>query len=724
MKSLLRIMSLIMALVTITATMVFSTSSADTTNYAPEDGLIVFNSQAVVDKFIRKSNYSQASNGVSYSYDEKENALKIEVTGSDPYVYINYYDSLSRKINCDNIGYFYAVYKAPRSNSSASKETQSKVYLCSAQSPTPSEQWLCHWSYNPISADQFVIARMDVSSRLSGKGLFYGFRYDFFQNAQVGDVIYIDSIVVDTPKLSGVDIAGARTAIQNGYPIDPSSDYLCREYDVAKYTSPFWKGNVVFNEAVCPIENSDGSYTYTLMYTPDEIIYVYDGTFSRFFTEGEDFTVSGNKLTILNNGKIDRFTLDQAYSGDKLYFESYLNVTYTHSDSWDYIVPANKATSLPKTSAAIKNNENFNVVFFGDSIAGGANSSSYRGFYPNAPYWWEQIEDTLRECYGFTNLNVYDVSEGGSTASGMINTFKNSVLSYNPDLIFIEFGVNDAQNGETSGYKNALKTMIDAARAKNPNCEIVLVSPFYSNTEVYSDSGFEVCQQACLALEKQYSGVVCADVTAMHKSLRADKRHYDITGDNVCHPNDYFSRVYAQVCLQTIIPAELGYEAYIPADDKAPEITEITPANANIEYTGTATFTATVTGSDLKYTWDVSKLPQGVTTAGTDTNTLTLSVDKAMGEYFTAELKLTVTDKKGNIAEKSVLISYTGIVFGDINNDTNVNSVDLFQMRLIIKQIKNANYYENLASDVNGDGKVNSVDLFDLKFRILKGYWR
>ena len=723
MKIVYRIFSLMLALATIASAMVFSTGSVDAKDYAPEDGLIVFDSQEAVDKFICKSNYSSASNGVSYAYDESENALRVEVTGSDPYIYINYYDGLYKRINSDNISYFYSVYKAPRSNSSSSKNTQSKVYLCTAQSPTPSEQWLCHWSYNPISSDQYVIARMDVGSRLSGKGVFYGFRYDFFQDAKVGDVIYIDSIIVNTNKIPGVEVAGSRTAAKNGYPIDPNSVYLCREYDVDKYTSPLWKGNVVYNEAVCPIANSDGSYTYTLMYEPDEIIYVYDGTFSRYFEEGEDFTVNGNKLTILDSGKIDRFTLDQAYSGDKLYFESYLNVTYTHSDTWDYLVPESKADSLPNTSAAIKNNESFNVLFIGDSLAGGANSSSYRGFYPNAPYWWEQIEDSLRENYNFTNMNVYTVSEGGSTASGMINTFRNAVSNYNPDLVFIEFGVNDAQNGETDGFKDAIRSMIYAAKGNNENCEIVLVSPFYSNTEVYSDSGFEVCQTACLELEAQYDNVVCADITAMHKSLRAVKRHYDITGDNVCHPNDFFSRVYAQVCLATIIPEDLGYDSY-PPENVNLEITEITPENASIDVSGSATFSAAVIGESVTYEWDTSALPEGVTVTGETSETLTVSVEKPMVGDFSANITLTVTDIFGNTVQKSTTLSYIGAVSGDLNGDTSVNSVDMFQMKLIIKQLKTASAYEDAAADINGDGKVTAIDMFELKFRILKGYWR
>ena len=75
MKIVYRIFSLMLALATIASAMVFSTGSVDAKDYAPEDGLIVFDSQEAVDKFICKSNYSSASNGVSYAYDESENAL-------------------------------------------------------------------------------------------------------------------------------------------------------------------------------------------------------------------------------------------------------------------------------------------------------------------------------------------------------------------------------------------------------------------------------------------------------------------------------------------------------------------------------------------------------------------------------------------------------------------------------------------------------------------------
>ena len=80
-----------------------------------------------------------------------------------------------------------------------------------------------------------------------------------------------------------------------------------------------------------------------------------------------------------------------------------------------------------------------NVVFFGDSITGGANSSSYRDIYPYAEYWNEQIIRKLKESYGCTNISDYYSSVGGSSASGMVSELGSGVIQYAPDLVFIAF---------------------------------------------------------------------------------------------------------------------------------------------------------------------------------------------------------------------------------------------------------------------------------------------
>jgi hypothetical protein len=39
----------------------------------------------------------------------------------------------------------------------------------------------------------------------------------------------------------------------------------------------------------------------------------------------------------------------------------------------------------------------------------------------------------------------------------------------------------------------------------------------------------------------------------MHTTLLESKRYYDMTGNNVNHPNDFLARMYAQTILEVMI---------------------------------------------------------------------------------------------------------------------------------------------------------------------------
>ncbi len=732
-----RILCMLLTVATVLSVVIFPSSAINSPYLTPEYGTIIFDSAEAVEKFV-PTDYEIS--GVEVSFDEEEQALKVVVTGDDPHFYINWDDTVAKKFSSQSIGYVYTVYKAPLDNSETAKNTNTELYFCTSACTYPSEQAVKR--YSSVSAHGYTTARIDVGGlKAQGKfsGTFRGIRYDIFRNAEVGDVMYIDSVILDTDDIPGVEISNVRASAKNGYPVDPATDLICTEYDVAKYTSPYWKGNIVYNEAVSPIQNDDGSYTYTLMYEPDEIIAVYDGAFNLYFEEGVDFTVSGNELTILEDGRIGTFLLEDIrnwnYDGDRVFFTSFLNVTYTHSDTWSYYVPETKADKLPNTVEAIKNNSDYKIAFFGDSLTGGANSSSYRGYYPNAPYWWQQIEDALRETYGFSNLSVYDFSEGGSSASGMVGTFQSKIIPREPDLIFIEFGVNDAQNESVSGnpstsrlksnYKTALADMIDIAREKNPDVEIVLVAPFYSHIYNYDTEFFDVCRDACLELEEKYDGVAAVNITDLNGSLFEVKRHYDLTGDNICHPNDFMSRFFAQACLATIIPEEIGYEAYTPSMETAPVIESITQSESMIKFTGSAVFTAKASGKELIYSWDVSELPDGVICSGTDTNELTVSVESLLEEDFSADITLTVTNANGvSVTSEPVKLNYKGALLGDVDCNGSITMLDLFRMKLIIVQKIKANEYERKVADIDGNNKINMMDSFALKYRIAKGLWK
>jgi hypothetical protein len=61
---------------------------------------------------------------------------------------------------------------------------------------------------------------------------------------------------------------------------------------------------------------------------------------------------------------------------------------------------------------------------------------------------------------------------------------------------------------------------------------------------------------------------------------------------------------------------------------------------------------------------------------------------------------------------------------GDVDGDGEVTMLDLFALKLFIKQKDVPTDAEVAAGDIDGDGELTMVDSFELKYRISKGFWR
>ncbi|MBR6675704.1 MAG: InlB B-repeat-containing protein [Clostridia bacterium] len=557
-----------------------------TSAYSPADGEFVFSSADML-------SYITEKNCIDATFDSGAQAMKLTVSGNayDPRAL---FDVSSLNLSASSFKTMVVIYRVPQSASYLATKTELFISAGSVTGPTAGKSV----NYNVTKSESFVSQIIDLSSLSWWNGQVHSIRIDAFNSALVGDTLYIDSILFCSDYDTAIAKRDARIAERYNIstPEYATGDYVCTKYEYDKYTAPFWKGNIVYNEAVYPIMDTNGNAVYKLMYTPDEITSVYSADFSSKYYEGLDYVVNGDEITFLTSGSISlkEYTYihpqsnPNGYSWDRYYnrtaagdgkweywgqspefFNGYINVSYTHSDTWDHYVPEQRSGELPLTAGRISNKQAMNVVFFGDSICGGANSSSYRDVYPYAEYWNEMIVSKLRKDYGM-RINATYSAEGGGAAPGLVSKTDEWVTAYNPDLVFIEFGVNDAMNwsqdssGSASGlkseFKSAIIDIIAEVRDTRPNCEFVLVAPFYANIHCHYMSYFDACRDALNEIAKTHDGVAVADVTAMHESLLEIKDYLDFSGDNMCHPNDYMARIYAQVCLETILPG--GLDAY------------------------------------------------------------------------------------------------------------------------------------------------------------------
>lgn len=120
---------------------------------------------------------------------------------------------------------------------------------------------------------------------------------------------------------------------------------------------------------------------------------------------------------------------------------------------------AAEKASFAEFARKAENGEPLNVVFLGGSLTWGANASdtqktSYRGY---TSFW-------LRENFPKASFLFIDAAIGGTGSNLGIFRLERDVMRYKPDLVFLDYTVNDGVNSESeianATYEALLREMI------------------------------------------------------------------------------------------------------------------------------------------------------------------------------------------------------------------------------------------------------------------------
>ncbi|MDD2754876.1 MAG: SGNH/GDSL hydrolase family protein [Methanothrix sp.] len=122
---------------------------------------------------------------------------------------------------------------------------------------------------------------------------------------------------------------------------------------------------------------------------------------------------------------------------------------------------------VEKTRVNLESGCNVTIVAFGDSITAGY--CVRRGF----PSFWKEL---LAEKYPEAVVEMINSGTCGDTSMDGLARLDWAVLSYEPDLITINFGINDCALGlDLEEFEMNFVEMVRAIRA-GPNSEILLLS--------------------------------------------------------------------------------------------------------------------------------------------------------------------------------------------------------------------------------------------------------
>ena len=136
---------------------------------------------------------------------------------------------------------------------------------------------------------------------------------------------------------------------------------------------------------------------------------------------------------------------------------------------------ADKTIYLSGISALLKvswpKNRTINIVCHGHSVPAGYFQTPVVDTFNAYPYL---LHKGLKERFPNAVINVIVTAIGGETSEGGAQRFAKDVLSHNPDIITIDYALNDRGIG-LDRAKKSWSTMIELAKAKG--IKIILLTP-------------------------------------------------------------------------------------------------------------------------------------------------------------------------------------------------------------------------------------------------------
>jgi lysophospholipase L1-like esterase len=334
---------------------------------------------------------------------------------------------------------------------------------------------------------------------------------------------------------------------------------------------PFWASDTMLNESVIMVSQGDNLPEAPLLFNPLNILSVSNAQMTEEYEEGIDWVVDGRILRLTRDSRAQALTYEElhpsspdakpgvmkCYDGSYLVFgegswfhRQQLVVTYTHSgDQWEGPRLDFDPTKLPATIEKLRQKTPIKVMLLGDSISVGANASGFTGAPPYTPSWGELVAKQLEATYN-TSVTYKNPSLGGTTVQWGEEVAPFFVTPEKPDLLMIAFGMNGRASAEE--YLQSIKAIMDSVRRNNPATEFILVAPMQANQRWRPLGPQASYLSALLTLEKQ--GIAVADMWSVHRELLKHKLYWDMTGNHVNHPNDFLTRVYAQVVASLLIP--------------------------------------------------------------------------------------------------------------------------------------------------------------------------
>ncbi len=326
--------------------------------------------------------------------------------------------------------------------------------------------------------------------------------------------------------------------------------------DIDQYMRPFWNTDTIYNETVLMYAVNGQAATGRLFFTPAKIISVKSFDLGTVYTKDADYSMNGNTITRTARSKMF-FRADTSFDrkNNLAWYNlqsQWVVVTYIHKDMWSGPVPSYKGDKMPVVMAKLRSRSPLIVAAYGMSITRGLDVSSYDTVAPYMPTYIDLFTYELKKMYGYDDITTYNAGLPGALVSWGAEYAGNYINPVKPDLVIVDFGMNDFWRYTPAQFKEYIQTIIRTVKTGNPQAEFLLLSnikfdPGYildsdknKNFYVTNMTGYNSALQ-----QLETTGIIDLDMTTISDAIYHRKKAKDCL-TNPLHPNDYLARWYAQ----------------------------------------------------------------------------------------------------------------------------------------------------------------------------------
>ena len=177
-------------------------------------------------------------------------------------------------------------------------------------------------------------------------------------------------------------------------------------------------------------------------------------------------------------------------------------------------------------------NRTINLVFHGHSVPAGYFKTPIVNTLASYPYI---VLEQIKSKYPFTVVNIINTSIGGENSESGEKRFDSKVLNHTPDVVFIDYALNDRGIG-LARAKIAWEKMIRAALDKK--IKVILLTPSPDQTVDIKDDQTILDQHARQIIQlSKYFNVGLIDTYAIFKNATKHEVPLVDLMSQVNHPN-------------------------------------------------------------------------------------------------------------------------------------------------------------------------------------------